>query len=228
MGDMGDFWFSPFSRRSRDHRPVANGGIPPEARPAGDDRGRSADERDRRADERDRRADERDRRADEREAGVDGRELVALERDATADERDRLADDRDRVAAVRDDAADERDRQADERDRLADQRDALAEDRADQRARLRADLADIAERMAETTDHFAAFLERRAPHGDAAETARRAAREREGARVHRRNAQRLRKAGSDLPHPVLERAPSMDDDAEGHAAVSPEEPSGQP
>ena len=68
---------------------------------------------------------------------------------------------------------------------------------------VRENMAHMAQRMAQAADNFADFLEQRAQRGDDSERRlRHAAAERERARIHRRNAKRLRKAGGDVLHPV--------------------------
>jgi len=91
--------------------------------------------------------------------------------------------DRDRVAGERD---------VDDRDAATDERRAGSRRVLDQRARFQAVSGDFAEQMAAQADRFADLLEVAAGRGDADRRLRIAAAEREIARVHRRNAARLR------------------------------------
>jgi hypothetical protein len=159
---------------------------------------------------------DRERLLDERQGAADARERIAEERDATADERDRLtdlreaaADERDFRSDVRAAAADERHRLADQRDHIADHRDTSDRAREDRHRKTCADLADLADRMAGDADAFADFLERRAADGDAERRLHIAAVEREIARIHRRNAVRLRTADGAFLHSELEHLPRL-------------------
>jgi hypothetical protein len=105
--------------------------------------------------------------------------------------------------------ADERDRMAARRDRPADLPETLDREWAKRRENMRAALADQATRTAELADSFAALLERNAVHGDAERRLTMAAAEREIARIHRRNAARLRRAGAGLIQPELEHLPRI-------------------
>lgn len=89
--------------------------------------------------------------------------------------------------------ADERD--GDDRDAAADERRAGSRRLLDQRAKFQAVSGDFAEQMAAQADRFADLLEVAAGRGDADRRLRIAAAEREIARIHRRNAARLRSPG---------------------------------
>jgi len=171
--------------------------------------------------------------ADERDLRAERRLRVAAQREAAADERSRIADRRNAAATDRERWAEVRQAMADERDRIADRREAAIRerDRADyQRAQmvdLRAGAAVIgedrsetiatsfarwADRMADDADALAAFLEKGAPSGEADRMVRIAAAVRECARIHRRNAVRLR--NPDEPS-RLEDLPDLPLDAPG-------------
>jgi hypothetical protein len=148
------------------------------------------------------RASERDRTANERDRLVDERELAADERDRRADKRDRIADTRDAEADRRERRADERERLMRERERLVDQRERLVAERTigrDLQIRMisiRMAAAERAEKMADQAEAYAAYLEDSALVVDTDKRLTLAKRERDIAAVERRNALKLRKAGT--------------------------------
>jgi sulfite oxidase len=145
---------------------------------------------------------ERERTADQRDRLADKREATADERDRRADERDRIADTREAEADRRERRADERERLMDERERLVDQRDRLvagrttARDLQSRMISIRIAAAERAEKMAAEAEAYAAYLEKNTVAEDADKRLLLAQRERDIAAVERRNALRLREAGT--------------------------------
>ena len=152
-------------------------------------------------------ADQREAAADQREDWADAREAIANERDRVAERREAIANERDRVAERREAAAAERNHMAERRDRMTDERELATLLREERWNKVQVEWALQAERMAGDADALAHFLERAAVSGDPARCLEIAAIEREHARIHRRNAVRLRNSG---PRPVdLENLPEL-------------------
>jgi hypothetical protein len=128
--------------------------------------------------------------------------VVADERDRRADARDRIADSREAQADRREHQVDERERVIDERERLVDERERLVVERTigrDLRSRMmriRMASAERAEKMADAAESYAVYLESSAIGGDTDQRLALAKRERDLAATERRNARKLREAGT--------------------------------
>jgi sulfite oxidase len=148
--------------------------------------------------------------ADERHRLADQREVAADERDRKADARERIADTREAQADRREAEADRRERRADERERLLDERQRSVDDDDDQPAeerpegritesrmtKIKIEAAERAEKMADEADAYAAYLERTSARDGTGRRLALAQRERDIAAVERRNALKLRQAGT--------------------------------